>query len=159
MAREAIIQELLSTLHETVALFDQREPVLSRAYAPGKWNLRQILIHLSDAETVLLDRLRRCASDTKPLLVAFDQDLWESNLNYAQRDLALARQQFEIARRNVLELARTLPESVDAKVGTHTEAGPLTFATILQKIARHNAGHLEQARAIVAGKQWTPVKS
>jgi hypothetical protein len=68
--------------------------------------------------------------------------------------LNLARQQFEVARRNVIELAANLPESVDEKIGTHTEAGPLTFAAILDKVAKHNAHHLGQIQAAVDGKIW-----
>lgn len=154
--RDAAINDLLKTLHETVALFDQPEDVMKRSYAPGKWTLRQMLIHISDAETVLLDRLRRLASENNPTLVAFDQDLWVTGLQYDQRDLALARTQFEIARRSVIELARLLPASAEARTGTHTEAGQVSFAAVLGKIQKHNAHHLEQARAAVAGQTWTP---
>jgi len=157
--REAAVNDLLKSLHETTALFDQPADVMQRAYAPGKWNLRQLLVHLSDAECVLLDRLRRVAADTKPTLVAFDQDLWANHLFYNQRDLALARLQFDSARRNVIELVRTVPADYDSKTGTHTEAGTLTFADILGKIIKHNSHHLEQARAIVAGQTWAPKKS
>lgn len=156
--RDAAVQELLKTLHETLPLFDQPADVLARAYAPGKWNLRQMLVHISDAETVLLDRLRRLASENNPTLVAFDQDLWTSALRSDARDLALSRVQYEVARRNVIELARLLPADFDAKTGTHTEAGKLSFGDVLAKVSKHNAHHLEQARAIVAGTTWTPKK-
>jgi hypothetical protein len=156
MPRDAAIQSLIATLHQTLPLFDQPDAALERSYAPGKWNLRQILVHLSDAETVLLDRLRRIASEEHPPLIAFDENLWTKNLFYMSRDLVLARQQFEIARRNVLELARKLPDSTDQRTGLHSEAGALAFATVLEKIHKHNAHHLEQAKAILEGRTWTP---
>jgi hypothetical protein len=155
MGRDAQIEQMYSTLHETVALFDQPDAVLNRSYGPSKWTLRELLVHLSDTETVLLDRLRRIASENNPPLVAFDENLWTKNLFYAKRDLTLARQQFEVARRNAIELAKTLDASVDVKTGVHSEVGALTFATILGKVGAHNAHHLEQCRAIVAGKTWT----
>lgn len=156
MARDAAVQVLFSTLHETLACFDQSDAVLARAYAPGKWTLRELLIHISDAETVLLDRLRRIASESNPQLIAFDQDLWIQNLQSQKRDLSLARQQFEVARRCVVELARILPDTFDQKTGTHSEAGVISFATVLEKIQKHNAHHLEQARACVEGRTWKP---
>ncbi len=61
---------------DTLALFDTPESKLTQSYAPGKWTARQLLVHISDAETVLLDRLRRIAAENKPALIAFDQDLW-----------------------------------------------------------------------------------
>ena len=156
MPRDAAIQVLISTLHQTAALFDQPDAVLARAYAPGKWTLRQLLIHVSDTETVLLDRLRRIASDEKPVLTAFDQDLWARHLHYGQRDMAIARQQFEVARRGVVELARILPDSYDQKTGTHSEVGVLSFASTLAKVQKHNLHHLEQANACVEGRIWKP---
>ena len=148
------VQQLYSTLHETLALFDQPAEVLSRSYGQGKWTLRELLVHLSDAETVLLDRLRRIASENHPPLIAFDENLWTKNLHYTKRDLNLAKQQFEAARRNVIELAILLEPTVDLKSGVHSEMGELTFASIMGKIGNHNAHHLEQCRAIVAGKTW-----
>jgi len=156
--RDAAVQELLKTLHETLPLFDQPADVLARSYAPGKWTLRQMLVHISDAETVLLDRLRRLASENNPTLVAFNQDLWTSAMRSDERDLTLSRMQYDTARRNVIELARLLPAEFDAKTGTHTEAGTLSFGDVLGKVHKHNAHHLEQALAIVAGKTWAPKK-
>ena len=152
--RKVVVQELLDSLHATLPYFDQSPDALGRSYAPGKWTLRELLVHLSDAEAVLLDRLRRIASEKKPVLLAFDENDWAAKLHYKARDLNLAKQQYEVARRQVVELARTLDESVDHLVGTHSEAGPLTFAQILSKVAAHNTHHVEQMKAIAEGRTW-----
>ena len=88
--------------------------------------------------------------------MAFDENLWAGALFYKKRDLNLARQQFEAARRSVIELARVLPLNFDKKTGTHSEAGTRTFGEVLGHVAEHNAHHLEQARAIAMGKRWKP---
>jgi hypothetical protein len=153
-AREQAVSGLLDTLYQTLRYFDQ--PVnLEKSYAPGKWTAREILVHLSDCETVLLERLRRLACEEKPLLVAFDENRWAATLSYKTRDLGLARLQYEAARRNVLEVARMLDASFDAKVGTHSEAGTRTFAQVISHLAEHNAHHLEQLKAIAEGRTWT----
>ena len=158
MSREAIIQNLKDTMHETLRFYDMPAPLMKKSYGAGKWTLRQLLVHLSDAETVLLDRLRRLASEKKPVLMAFDENDWAKGLFYKQRDLNLARQQFETARRNIIELARALPRRIDKNVGTHSQAGTRTFGQILKMCASHNDHHLEQLRAIAAGKKWKPKK-
>jgi len=158
MGREAIIQSLQDTMHETLRFYDMPAPLMKNSYGAGKWTLRQLLVHLSDAETVLLDRLRRLASEKKPVLMAFDENDWAKGLFYKQRDLALSRQQFEIARRNIIELACALPKRIDKNAGTHSQAGTRTFGQILKMCAAHNAHHLEQLRAIAAGKKWKPKK-
>ena len=156
MARDALVRDLTASMHAALAAFDAPEAALSRSYGPGKWTLRQILIHLSDTETVLLDRLRRIASENNPALIGFDENLWVSGLAYAQRDLALARQQFEVARRSVIELAKILSDNVDARSGTHSEAGRQTFGDNLRKIQAHTVHHIEQAQACIAGQRWSP---
>ena len=155
MPREKAVQALLATLHETLAAFDQAPEVLERSYASGKWTLRELLVHLSDCEGVYTDRLRRLAAEDNPTLMAFDENRWASRLFYKTRDLGLAKLQFETARRSNIELARQLDDSVDARSGTHSEAGTRTFAQILTMAASHNEHHLEQIRAIVAGRTWT----
>lgn len=152
--RQQLIDDLFSTMQATLALFDGPRAAFGRSYAPGKWSVRDVLIHISDSETVLLDRLRRVASEEKPLLAAFDQDRWAEALFYDKRDMHLVKMQFQAARRGVIELATLLDESFDARIGMHTEAGPLSFGQLLRKVADHNAHHLEQAKAAIEGRTW-----
>jgi len=152
--REALLKQLQDTMNETVPYFVQSESVQQKSYAPGKWTMRELLAHLSDTETVYLDRLRRLAAERKPVLQAFDQDLWAAALLYKTRDLHLAKDQYKAARRGIMELARELDAALDTKTGQHTEAGAKTFAQVLQTVVSHNAHHLEQLRAVVAGKEW-----
>lgn len=152
--RQQVIARLHSTLHETLPYFDQPGDVQERSYADGKWNMRELLAHLSDCETVLLDRLRRLAAEDNPVLMAFDQDRWCDNLYYKLRDVHLVKGQYELARRTVIEMASTLDASIDARTGTHSHSGTRSFAQVLAHIAEHNAHHLEQLKAIADGREW-----
>jgi uncharacterized damage-inducible protein DinB len=154
--RREVVAKLLSTLHETLPFFDEPKDIQERSYADGKWNMRELLAHISDTETVLLDRLRRLAAEDKPVLMAFDQDRWCDNLFYKLRDVDLVKMQYEVARRTVIEMARTLDASLDEKSGTHSESGTRTFAQVLAHIAEHNAHHLEQLKAIAKRRTWMP---
>ncbi len=153
--RQKLIDELFTTMQQTLELFDGPRAAFLRSYAPGKWTLREMLIHISDAETVLLDRLRRIAAEDNPSLIAFDQDRWQKTLLYDSRDMNIVKMQFQAARRSVIELASGLDDSFDARTGIHSECGTITFAQVAQKIADHNAHHLEQAKAAVEGRTWT----
>src|ERR1035437_2507149 len=53
--------------------------------APGKWSIRQIAAHLADAELVGAHRLRQVIAEDNPTLIAYDQDAWTKNLDYARR--------------------------------------------------------------------------
>jgi hypothetical protein len=155
LARKQAVQRLTKDLREVLKFFGKPAAVQKRAYAPGKWTMREILLHLSDTEAVYLDRLRRLAAEDHAILQAFDQDKWADRLFYKTRDMKLAKQQFLTARACVIELLSKLGKTVDANTGTHSEAGPKTFAQVAETVVNHTGHHLEQLRAIAAGKTWT----
>lgn len=139
---------------DALALFAADAAALARPYAPGKWSGRQVLLHLTDANGVLLDRLRRLQADAKPLLWAFDQDAWGEHLHYGRRDLAVATTLFTATLDTIIELAVLVPPERFERAGIHSEIGRKTFAEVLAFIHQHNQHHLEQVRAAVQGKTW-----
>jgi uncharacterized damage-inducible protein DinB len=139
---------------EALALFATDASLLARPYAPGKWSGRQVLLHLTDALSVQLDRLRRLQADAKPLLWAFDQDAWNQHLHYDRRDLAIAAALFSATIDTVIELATLVPVERFDRAGIHSEIGRKTFAEVLGFIHQHNQHHLGQVRCAVQGKVW-----
>src|SRR4051812_21831269 len=69
-----LIRQLEATRDETLKYFALSDSELSRSYGPGKWPVRFILLHLSDSETVLFDRIRRILSEPRQVIWAYDQD-------------------------------------------------------------------------------------
>jgi uncharacterized damage-inducible protein DinB len=132
---------------------------LHRSYAPGKWTAHEILVHLADAETVLLDRVRRLASEGKPLLWAFEQDAWVTRLSYRTRDLARAGRLFAAARESLIELATNFDEATLERGGVHSERGKVTLVETLIGLTRHCRHHLGQVQAIAAGVPWDPTQA
>jgi hypothetical protein len=153
---DAIIDNLVRAKNETVGFFTHHGEVLDRSYAPGKWSMRQLLLHLVDCEGVYLDRARRLIADATPQLLAFDENRWAQQLFYDRRSLAVARAQYVADRDALIELARLAPPEALARAGVHSEAGRVTMGEILDKGQRHNHHHLEQLRAIATGYSWAP---
>jgi hypothetical protein len=114
---------------------------------PGKWSIRQIVAHLADAEIVGTMRLRRIIAEDDPKLEAFDQDAWTQNLDYARRKPSQALETFRRIRGENYELLKDLPEAAFARVGIHSERGPLTLKQLLQGYAEHAENHAAQLRA------------
>jgi hypothetical protein len=142
-----IIQQLEQTRTDTLALFDLNEAQLARCYGPGKWSVRYILHHLSDAETVLFERIRRILSEPRQVLWANDQEAWARALDYERRPLELSRALYDATRAGVIYYAKIHYEKNGHLEFVHSETGVRTLKDEIDKVASHNAHHLQQIRA------------
>jgi hypothetical protein len=113
---------------------------------PGKWSIRQIVAHLSDAEIVGAMRMRRVIAENDPKIEAYDQDAWVNNLDYAKRKPSQSLETFRRIRTENYELLKDLPEATFERSGTHSENGPMTLKRFLKGYAEHAENHAAQIR-------------
>ena len=116
--------------------------------APGKWSIRQIIAHLADAEMVMAHRFRQVIAEKHPTLVAFDQDAWAQNLDYARRKPKQSLETFRRLRAENYELLKELSESAFARTGNHTERGSITLLQIVEGASQHAESHARQLQEI-----------
>jgi len=139
---EAGISTLQSALRETP------EQLLDLAPAPGKWTIRQIVVHVADADLVSAMRFRQIAAEPGAKLIAWDQDVWTDKLNYSQQPLEDALQAFVAVRRYTTQMLRNLPQSAWEQTGDHSERGPVTLVELVDYLGKHAENHAGQVRAI-----------
>ena len=116
--------------------------------APGKWSIRQIVAHLADSEMVGAHRMRQVIAEDNPTLIAFDQDAWTRNLDYARRKPKQSLETFRRVRAENHELLKGLPESAFERAGNHSENGPMTLRRLLEGYAQHAESHARQMTEI-----------
>lgn len=139
-----IIDRLEATKDRTLKYFDLTGDQLERTYAAGKWPVRFILHHLADAETVLFDRIRRVISEPRQVIWAFDQDAWARGLDYSSMPLDLSRQIYAAIRAGIIHHARLHYDKDGDREFIHSETGLRTLRAEFDKVAAHNAHHLQQ---------------
>ena len=139
-----IITRLEATRDRTLSYFDLSDEQLDRTYGPGKWSVRFLLHHLADAETVLFDRIRRVLSEPRQVLWAFDQDAWASGLSYSHLPLDMSRRIYEAVRSGIIYQARLRYDTDGHREFVHNQTGVRTLKDEFDKVASHNAHHLEQ---------------
>ena len=141
-----IIDDLKSTHDDTLKYFDLSENDLVKTYGEGKWSVREILNHITDAETVLYDRIRRTISKPNQVVWAFDQDAWANGLNYKSFPLALNKSIYSSVRQSIIYLAEKYYEKSGHFEFIHSATGKRTLKDEFDKVVWHNAGHLEQIK-------------
>jgi hypothetical protein len=139
-----IVEKLTETKKLTELLFDLPLPDLQKTYAKGKWNVKKILVHLADAESVLNDRIKRIISEPKQVIWAFDQDKWCKNLNYGGFPLEISKHLFSANRQSIIYLANKYYQEKGNTEFVHNQSGIRTLKNEFDKVANHNLGHLNQ---------------
>jgi len=118
------------------------------ALAPGKWSIRQIVAHLADAEMVGAHRFRQVIAEDHPTLIAYDQDAWVRNLDYARRKPKQSLETFRRIRAENYELLKALPPAAFERTGNHSQNGTMTLVQMLEGYAGHAESHARQLQAI-----------
>ena len=141
-----LIEKLHSTKEQTLALFELEEVLLARSYGPEKWNVKQVLHHIVDAETVLYDRIRRCISNAGQVVWGFDQDAWARELRYTEIPLDKVRPIYEAVRTMVIYQAERFYEEKGHLEVVHSGTGKRTLKELFDKVVWHNEMHLEHIK-------------
>jgi hypothetical protein len=108
--------------------------------------VKYILHHLSDSETVFLDRIHRVLSEPRPVLPVMDQDAWAKGLGYSEAPLEIARQVYESVRNAIIYHAGVHYERSGHLEWVHSVDGVRTLRDEFDKVAAHNENHLRQIR-------------
>ena len=111
-------------------------------YAPGKWSVRELVVHLSDAERIMAYRALRVArGDTTPL-PGFDENAYAPLSNAEAHSIAALAEAWSDVRRATLSLFRLLPDEAWSRRGTANGA-PVTARALAWIIAGHERHHLQ----------------
>jgi hypothetical protein len=119
-----------------------RQQALARPIA-GKWSSLEVVCHLADFEIVYVDRLAAVIAEDGPTLPGRDEQKFASRLAYHERDLEEQLRVIEGLRGHMTRVLRTLKETDLARVGNHTEAGPLSLEQLLGRATGHVQHHVK----------------
>lgn len=113
-----------------------------RTYAPGKWTMRQVLIHLAQTELALGTRIRYALTEDGYTAQNFSQDAWlavDSGM-----DARTALDVYTTLRRMNVRMFGGLTPAQRDRTFSHPEYGALTVAWVTAQMAGHDIHHLKQ---------------
>ncbi|MFF2481362.1 DinB family protein [Paenibacillus sp. NPDC058071] len=116
---------------------------------PEKWSVKQIAVHLADAELAVSFRVRNILSEKDPAIQPFEQDNWTDSLNYEALDLAAALERFRLLRTANSELLERIGDAEWERTGAHPENGLITLEQLIAGQINHLQGHLDQIQASI----------
>jgi DinB superfamily len=127
----AAYRRLLSSLSDGAA---------SARPQPGKWNVKEIIGHLCDAERIQSYRALRFARGDQKELHGFEQDDYVREAHSDRRSLSDLLDEFEDLRRSTVALVKSFPPDVEQRSGVANGA-PISVRAMVYVIAGHTQHH------------------
>lgn len=116
------------------------------AYAAGKWTVKEVVCHITDAERIFAYRALRIARGDATPLSSFDENVYAASCGANDRPLESLLAEFSAERAATLALLRGLPESAWTRRGTASgkEVSVRALAWIMAGHAMHHASVLKE---------------
>ena len=131
---------------EIHALFaNLSEEQTEKAYAPGKWTLKEMLLHQIDSERIFAYRAMRFARGDSQDLPGFEQDDYVSHSAANERTVASLLAEYDAARAATVALFDSFTEEQLNRRGT-ANGGPATVRALLYIVPGHERHHLNIIR-------------
>ncbi len=130
---------------------------ISRPGTEG-WSIRDILVHLSDAEMVRATRIRLILAGDEPPIFTFDEGMWKRKLHYIWRSPEAAIALFDQLRYTTMEIFRQLDMKSWERAGILPDGEHLTVGELLIRGANHSEEHANQIR-VIRGMEPAPPRA
>lgn len=105
----------IDTIDLVTSLDDE---TLMSAYAPGKWTILDILVHLLDCERIFAYRALTFARGDKTELPGFDENAYALNAKANNRKILNIVKEYSLLRASTIELFQSFDEEMWAQTGT-----------------------------------------
>ncbi len=132
------------------AIYAADAGTLSRPNVEG-WSVRDILVHLGDAEMVRATRIRMILGAEEPTLFTFDESMWKRKLHYLWRSPEAAIALFDQLRFTTIEILRQLDTKSWDRAGILPDGERLTVGDLIIRGANHSDEHAEQIKQMRGG--------
>ena len=120
---------------------------------PGKWSIRQVICHLADFEPIYADRMKRVLVEENPTMFGGDPDVFAEGLHYENRNVYEELDLISVTRKQMARILRQTDVEDFQRTGVHSESGPLTLETLLERITQHIPHHVKFIQDKIAALQ------
>ncbi|MBK8659087.1 MAG: DinB family protein [Bacteroidetes bacterium] len=119
------------------------------AYATGKWTVKEVLLHIIDAERIFAYRALRFGRNDQTELPGFEENDYVPYSNAAARSLLSLQEEFAAVRQATLTLFRSFDESAWMRSGVASK-NPMSVRALGFVII----GHAEHHRKVLEERYW-----
>jgi len=111
-------------------------------YAPNKWTVKEVLIHIMDAERIFAYRALRISRNDKTPLQGFAENDYVPYYEVNDRSIDSLLEEYELMRRSTISLFKNMSNEMLDRLGT-ASGGPCSVLALGYMIAGHEIHHWE----------------
>lgn len=140
------MEEMVNSGAETIQIFaHMSEEQALYKYAPEKWSLKELLLHLIDAERIFLYRALRFSRKDQTELPGWDEETYAQNSFADARTLTSLLEEFRAVRQSGIIFFENLNNSALPESGL-ANGNQISVETLGKLIVGHNYHHLDIIR-------------
>jgi uncharacterized damage-inducible protein DinB len=109
-------------------------------YAPGKWSVKEVVGHITDAERIFTCRALRISRGDATPLPTFDQDAYVQRGGFGRRSVADLAAEFSAVRAATIALLRAMTDEESRRAGTAGN-NPVSARALAYIAAGHERHH------------------
>jgi len=138
--------EVLKHLHAGLDMVKElvmplTEEQLQHRYAPGKWSIKEMLVHIMDSERIFAYRALRIGRNDKTPLPGFEQDDYVPHSNAANRSIEDIMDEYTLIRRSTIKLFAGMPDEAATR-STTVNGHNVSVRALAYIIAGHERHHI-----------------
>jgi len=131
------VQQLMATLSERQLL---------HRYAPGKWTIKEVLVHMVDDERIYAYRAMCFARGEQKALPGFEQEDYAANSGANERSAESIMAEYEAVRRSTIAMFSSFTDDALTRWG-NANGYNCTVRGLLYHLAGHEVHHFNLVRS------------
>lgn len=136
------LKHLKKNMTSTIAFFKSLpKDKLTYRYALGKWTIKEILVHLMDAERIFAYRALRFSRNDSTDLPGFDENIYAPNSGANDRKLKDILKEYALLRKSTLAFFEGLENEAYQRVGS-ANGGKMIVSALPHILVGHEQHHL-----------------
>lgn len=144
----SLLNQLEQSMKDTITLVDSlSEEQFDIRYAPNKWSIKELLVHIIDDERIYGYRALAFARNDKTELPGFEQDEYAHNSNAATRSIGNIMNEYIAVRESTLSLFNGFSKDALLRIGqangNHTSVRALGY-----HILGHELHHINMIKKV-----------
>ena len=125
---------------------------LTTPYLDGEWTVAQNVHHLPDSHMNSYIRCKLMATEDKPPLKPYDQDLWAAFPDAQAADISGSLALLRNLHARWVGFWEQLPEEAWSRTGIHQNDGVVALEDMLRLYAAHGEAHIDQITRTLAAQ-------